>query len=93
MEYLQTLCFAGVNSKRRDFQQEKREKTTIAAVSVATDFLGRDKRLSKWLENCVATIFSVSQHRIATKDIMSRQEMGRSQLRQRSVMLRHNERL
>ena len=64
MEYLQTLCFAGVNSKRKDIQQERKEKIAIAAVSVMTDFLGRDKRLSKWLENCVATIFSVSQHRI-----------------------------
>ena len=64
MEYLQTLCFVGVNSKRRDFQQERREKPAITAVFVSTDFLGHDKRLSKWLENCVATIFSVLQHKI-----------------------------
>ena len=65
MEYLQTLCFAGVNSKRRDFEQEKKEKkTAIVAVSVAIEFLGRNKRLSKWLENSVATIFSLLQHKI-----------------------------
>ena len=64
MEYLLTLCFVGVNSKRRDFKQERRQNTTIAAVFVVTNFLGRDKGLSKWLENYVATIFFVSQHRI-----------------------------
>ena len=61
MEYLQILCFAGVNSKRRDFQQERREKKiAIAVVSIVTDFLGRDKRLRKWLEN--GKLFSLSQH-------------------------------
>ena len=58
MEYLQTLCFVGVNSKRRDFKQEIRENTTIVAVFVTTDILGRGKRLRKWLENyvfCVVT--------------------------------------
>ena len=49
------FVFAGVNSKMRYFQQERREKTVIAAVSVATNFLSHDKRLSKWLENRVAT--------------------------------------
>ena len=40
MEYLQTLCFAGVNSKRRDFQQERREKQQLQPrikISVNTD--------------------------------------------------------
>ena len=58
MDYLQTLCFAGVNSKRRDFQQERREKTAIVAVSVATE------HLRKWLKNYVAIIFSMLQHKI-----------------------------
>ena len=38
MEYLQSLCFAGVNSKMRDFQQERREKIVTAAVFVSTEF-------------------------------------------------------
>ena len=46
------------------FPVRKKRKTAIAAVSVAIDFLGRDKHLRKWLESCVATIFSVSQHKI-----------------------------
>ena len=113
MEYLQTLCFAGVNSKRRDLQQEKREKQQLQQSLSRQSSVCCDKRLSKWLEKCVATIFFVSQHKIqklvdelcrnkrsknwqmsylAIKESMSRHEMGRSQLRQRSVMLRHNER-
>ena len=64
MEYLKTLCFAGVNSKRERFPVRKKIKTAIAAVSVMRDFLGRDKHLRKWIENCVATIFSVSQHKL-----------------------------
>ena len=57
------LCFARVNSKRR-FPARNKRKTSIVAAFVATDFLRRDKRLSKWLKNCVATTFSVLQHKI-----------------------------
>ena len=32
MEYLQTLCFAGVNSKMRDFQQERRENSNCSSL-------------------------------------------------------------
>ena len=38
MEYSPTLCFAGFNSKRRKFQQERREKRAIAAAYVVTKF-------------------------------------------------------
>ena len=63
MDYLQTLCFAGINSKRRDFQQEIREKQQLQQSLSQQSSLGRDKRLKKWLENFMETIFYVSQHK------------------------------
>ena len=46
--------------KNERFPARKKRKTAITAVSIVTDILGRDKRLSKWLENCVATKDNVS---------------------------------
>ena len=100
------FVFCKSSFKKERFPIRKKRKTAIAAVSVTIDFLGCDKHLSKWRENCVTKIFFVSQQYflchntrsknwqmsyVATKDSKSRQEMGRSQLRERSVMLRHNE--
>ena len=63
MEYLQTLCFAGVNSKRRDFQQERRkEKKAIAAVYVAIEICVSRQLPSNYQRNSVATTFPVVQH-------------------------------
>ena len=56
--FCKSLC------KNERFPGRNKRKTAIATVSIAIDFLGHDKRLSKWLENCVTTIFSVSQHKI-----------------------------
>ena len=64
MNYLQTLCFVGVNSKMRDFKQERKEKQQLQQSLSRQSSLGHDKRLRKWLENCVEIIFSVSQHKI-----------------------------
>ena len=65
MEYLQTFCFVGNNSKRRDFQQERREKIAIAEVSVVTKF-GVSRQTSKQMtrELCRKNIFYV-----ATQDL------------------------
>ena len=65
MEYLHTLCFVGVNSKMRDFHQERREKQVIAAVSIATKF-GVSRQTSKEMaiELCRNNIFCV-----ATQDL------------------------
>ena len=99
MEYSPTLCFAGLNSKRRKFQQERREKTQLQQSMSRQSFLCHDKCPSKWLRKSVTTIFRMSQHkglniekelchekrqRVAT-------ENGKnvtSQLRQRKLMLR-----
>ena len=37
MEFLQTLGFAGFNSKMKKFQLERRKRRAIAVVSVATE--------------------------------------------------------
>ena len=66
MDYLQNSCFAGVNSKRIDFQQERKEKkTSIAAVSVAIEFVG-PRQMSKQMARklCRNNIFYV-----ATQDL------------------------
>ena len=61
MDYLQTLCFAGVNSKGR-FPVRKKRKKTIAIVSVTIEFAG-SRQMSKQMARklchnnilCVAT--------------------------------------
>ena len=56
------FCMSKLKNER--FPTRNKRKTAIATIYVAIDFLGHDKSLSKWLENCVATIFFVSQHKI-----------------------------
>ena len=63
-EIITNFMFCKSQFKKERFPVRKKRKTTIVAVFVATDFLGREKRLSKWLENCVAIIFFMSQHKI-----------------------------
>ena len=61
MEYLQTLYFVGVNSKRRGFQQERREKIEIAAISVATEFdVSRQTSKQRVRELCCNNILCVT---------------------------------
>ena len=62
MENLQTLCFAGVNSKRRDFQQERREKEERQQSMSRLKFVCRDKIPSNYQRNRVVTTFPMSQH-------------------------------
>ena len=68
MDYLETLCFEEVNSKRRDFPRKKR-KTEIAALTVTTEFTG-SRQTSKQMARklCHNNIFCV-----ATQDL----EIGR----------------
>ena len=61
MEYLQTLCFARVNSKRIDFKQEKREKEQLQQSMSQLKFVCRDKLPSNYQRNRVAITFPVSQ--------------------------------
>ena len=64
MDYSPTLCFAGFNSKRRKFQQERREKEQLQQFMSRQSSVCHDKRLSKWLRKSVMTIFPLSQHKV-----------------------------
>ena len=68
MEYLSNLCFVGFYSKRRKFQQERREKEQLQQSMSRLKFVCHDKLPSKWLRNRVATIFSMSQHKSLNVD-------------------------
>ena len=63
MEYLQNLCFAGVNSKRGDFQQERREKQQLQQSLSQQSLVCHDKRLREMASYVVIT-FSMLQHKI-----------------------------
>ena len=63
MDYSPTLCFAGFNSKRRKFQQERREKEKLQQFMSRQSSVYRDKRPSKWLRESDMTIFLLSQHK------------------------------
>ena len=56
------LCFAGVNSKMRDFQQERREKEQLQQSMLRLKFVCRDKLLSNYQRNSVTITFPVLQH-------------------------------
>ena len=66
MEYLQTLCFAGINSKRENFSKKEKKKRNCSSLS-------HDKAL------CVATNVQAIGRRsyVATKDSMLQQKMGK----------------
>ena len=65
MEYLKTLCFAEVNSKRRDFQQERREKQELQQPLSRQSSVCRDKTSKQMArELCRNNIFCV-----ATQDL------------------------
>ena len=74
MEYLQTLCFAGVNSKIRYFQQERKEKHKLQQSLSRQSSVCCDKRLRKWLENCVVTIFCVAKQDLKLADELCRNQ-------------------
>ena len=99
MDYSPTLCFAGFNSKRRKFQQERREKEQLQQSLLRKSPVCCNKRPSKWLRKSVTTIFPLSQHKgLNIEDELCRDKRQRvviehgknvtSQLRQRKIMLR-----
>ena len=49
MEYLQTLCFAGVNSKRKKIPAGKKRKGATVEISIATEFC-MSQQTSKQIE-------------------------------------------
>ena len=65
MDYLQTLCFARVNSKNERFPVRNKRKTAIAVVFVAIEFAG-SRQTSKQMARklCHNNIFYV-----ATQDL------------------------
>ena len=101
MHYSPTLCFAGFNSIRRKFQQERREKEQLQQSMSRQSSVCRDKRPSKWLRKSVMTISLMSQHKgLNIEEELCRDKRKRvatehgknvtSQLRQRKIMLRQD---
>ena len=99
MDYSPTWCFTGFNSKKRKFQQERREKEQLQQSMSRQSSVCRDKRPSKWLRKSVSTIFLMSQHKGHNiEEELCRDKRQRvttdhgknltSQLRQREIMLR-----
>ena len=76
MDYSPTLCFAGFNSKRREFQQKNKIKRAIAAIYVVTEFCV-SRRTSKQMAKkiCHNNISSVATQMIEyRRGAMSRQK-------------------
>ena len=98
MDYSQTLCFAGFNSKRRKFSKKEEKNSNCSS-------LGHDRVLCvvtnvkvKWLRKFVTTIFLLLQHKglnieeelCCDKRQRVATEHGKnvtSQLRQKEIML------
>ena len=65
MEYSPTLCFAGFSSKKRKFQQERREKEQLQQPMLRQSSIFLDKRsMQKAEELCHDNISSIATQRI-----------------------------
>ena len=84
MDYSPTLCFAGFNSKRRKFQQERKEKNNCSSLCrdrvmcVATEFcVSRQTSKQMAKEICHDNISSVAKQRTEyRRRAMSRQKIA-----------------
>ena len=64
MDYSSTSCFVGFSSKRRKFQQEKREKEQLQQPMLQQSSVCCDKRSMQMAkEICHVNIFSVATQR------------------------------
>ena len=83
LEYLQTLCFAEINSKRKEFKQERREMSNYNSLCHDTILYVATQRPNYWHKSYVAAEDNMSRHReqeesrnfVATKPFMSRHSL------------------